>query len=363
MRKHQLAIVCAAVLMPAAAFAAENFPLSYTSVGLEGSYVDSGNSKDKSVVRDNLDNYPEGGLNVTHQFNPNFSVLGQISYAQPETRNTNLDTSLLRYSLGGRVHPTKFRVLDWRPFGGLGYSYTDINVDNGPSKTEDAIYLEGGFQRMLAPRLLAEAGVRARTELEDGYVDAQPFIGLQYVFGRTYPAAPQPVRMAPEPMKVQAPPPKDTDGDGVIDAMDKCPGTPQGALVDSDGCPKKLTREIRQTLYVEFELDRTEVRDQFIPEIGELAKVLKQYPDSTILLEGHTDSTGASSYNQRLSKSRADAVMKVLINEFSIDRNRITTTGMGESQPIASNSTAEGRAQNRRVEAIVSGEYSEILKK
>lgn len=55
--------------------------------------------------------------------------------------------------------------------------------------------------------------------------------------------------------------------------------------------------------------------------------------------------------------------MKVLINEFGIDINRITTTGMGESQPIATNSTAEGRTQNRRVEAIVTGEYSELIKK
>jgi OOP family OmpA-OmpF porin len=55
--------------------------------------------------------------------------------------------------------------------------------------------------------------------------------------------------------------------------------------------------------------------------------------------------------------------MKVLINEFSIASGRITTTGMGESQPVATNKTPEGRAENRRVEAIVSGEYSELLKK
>ena len=362
MRKTYLAAVCAATLIPGVTFGAENFPLGYTSIGVEGSYVDAGNSRNKSAVQDNLSNFYQGGINLTHQFNPNWGLFGQVGYAEPETRNGNLDTELLQYSLGGRLHPAKFRLAGWRPFGGLGYSYTDIDVDAGGSKNEDFIYLEGGLQRMVAPRFMIEAGVRARTELEEGYVDGQYFAGVHYLFNRKFPAAPKPMAVATrEPAVV--PPPVDTDGDGVIDQLDQCPNTPQGALVDSKGCPKELTKEIRETLYVEFELDKTEVRPQFFPEIEKLAVVLKQYPNSTILLEGHTDSTGSASYNQKLSQSRADAVMKVLINEFGIAKQRITTTGMGESQPIATNDTAEGRAQNRRVEAIVSGEYSEIIKK
>ncbi|BEH15252.1 MAG: cell envelope biogenesis protein OmpA [Alteromonadaceae bacterium] len=362
MRMTYLAAVCATICLPSLAVSAENFPLSYWTVGIEGSHVDSGNSRNKSVVQDNFSNYYEGGINVTHQFNPNWSVLLQGSYAEPETRATGIDTELLRFSIGGRAHPAKFRLAGWRPFGGLGYSYTDIDVTSGVSKNEDAIFLEGGMQRMVAPRFMIEAGVRARTELDDGYVDGQYFAGVHYLFNRKFPSAPKPAAVTTTKPAV-VPPPKDSDGDGVIDELDKCPNTPQGALVDSDGCPKELTKEIRETLYVEFELDKTEVRRQFFPEIAKLAKVMKQYPTSSILLEGHTDSTGSASYNQKLSKSRADAVMKVLVNEFGIDTNRITTTGMGESQPIATNSTAEGRAQNRRVEAIVTGKYSELIKK
>ncbi|RBP25041.1 OOP family OmpA-OmpF porin [Marinobacter pelagius] len=342
----------------------ENFPISYNSLGVEGSYVDSGNSRNKGVKEDNFSNYGEYGVNFTRQFEPRFSMFLQATYAEPETRLTNLDGELWRLSAGGRVHPLKFRLSGWRPFGGLGYSYTDIDIEApfGP-KDENALYIEGGMQRMVSPRFLVEAGVRARTELEDGYVDGQYFAGVHYLFGREYPRAPDPQVRIDKTRPVAVAPPKDSDGDGVIDELDKCPDTPQGALVDSDGCPKELTKTIRETLYVEFELDRTEVRPQYFQEIGELAKILRQYPNSTILLEGHTDSTGSSSYNQQLSKSRADAVMKVLVERFEIDVDRITTSGMGESQPIASNKTAEGRAQNRRVEAIVSGKYSEIIKK
>ena len=356
-----LAALCGTAFVPGVAISSENFPISYTSAGLEGSYVDSGNSRNKSAVQDNLANYLEGGLNVSHQFNPNFSLLTQASYAEPETRVNNVDVELWRLSLGGRIHPGKFRLGGWRPFAGSGYSNTNLNVDGGDSKNEDSLYLEGGLQRMLAPRFMFEAGVRARTELEDGYIDGQYFAGIHYLFNREFPAAPSSQLDTRRELVVA--PPKDSDTDGVIDAQDKCPNTPQGALVDADGCPKELTREIRETLYVEFELDKTDVREAFFPKIEKLAQVMKQYPASTILLEGHTDSTGSTSYNQRLSKSRADSVMRVLINEFRIERDRITTSGMGESQPIASNETLEGRGQNRRVEAIVSGEHTEILKK
>lgn len=354
----------AVILLPGMAFAKDDFPIEYNAVGIEGSYIDSGNSRDKDATSDNLSNYGTFGLNFTRQFNSNISMLVQGSYAEPDTRNTDLDVEMLRFSLGGRVHPGKFRLGGWRPFGGAGYSYTDFDVDQGvSSKTEDALYVEGGFQRMVSQRFMVEAGIRARTELEEGYVDGEYFAGVHYMFGREYPRSPKSEVVLQTKREPKVAPPKDSDGDGVIDEMDKCPDTPEGALVDSDGCAKELTKEIRETLYVEFELDKTEVRSEFFPEIEELAEVMEQYPSSKILLEGHTDSTGSSGYNQELSKSRADAVMKVLIDEFSIDSDRIKTTGMGQSQPVASNDTAEGRAENRRVEAIVSGEYSEIIKK
>lgn len=339
------------------------FPLSYSFIGAEVSYVDSGNSRNKSTNPDNLSNYPELGLTLGHQFTPNFTLMGALGYAETETRRSDIDTDILRGSIGGRIHPGKFRLADWRPFGGLGYSYTDIDVDGAlDSKTEDAIYLEGGLQRMMTDSFVFEAGIRARTELEDGYVDGQAFAGVQYLFNKSYPQRPkETVFERPEPEPVA--PPADTDGDGVVDPNDLCPDTPKGALVDEDGCHKELTKEIKETLYVEFDLDGTEVKPEYFDEIEKLADLMTQYPTSRILLEGHTDSTGSARYNQSLSHSRADSVMKVLINQFDVSSERISTTGMGESQPVANNATAEGRAQNRRVEAILSGKHTEIMKK
>lgn len=342
-----------------------HFPLSYSFIGAEVGYVDSGNSKDKSSNIDNLANYPEYGLTLGHQFNPNFTLMGAFSYGDAETRSTDIDTEILRGSIAGRIHPGKFRLANWRPFAGLGYSYTDIDVDGAlDSKTEDALYLEGGFQRMVSERIVFEAGARARTELEDGYVDGQVFAGVQFLFNRSYPQAPKnQLPKLPEPVAPPVAPPADTDGDGVPDPRDLCPDTPRGALVDEDGCARELTREIKETLYVEFDLDGTDVKREYFDDIGKLAELMTQYPTSRILLEGHTDSTGSSRYNQILSQSRADSVMKVLVQEFNIGSERISTTGMGESQPVADNATDEGRATNRRVEAILTGKHTEIMQK
>ncbi|MFV8571576.1 OmpA family protein [Marinobacter sp. SBS5] len=351
----------AALAIPAATATAQDFPSRYSSLGIEASFVDSGNSDVTSRAGDDITNYWEFGLNFTHQFNPNISMLLQGSYAESETKKLDEDLDILRGSIGARFHPSRYRLAGWRPFAGGGYSYADIDVDNLGSQGEDLIFAEAGLQKMIAPRFIAEAGVRGRVEIEDEYFDAQVFAGVHYVFGRTFASAPtgrQPLDFS----KLSAPP-ADSDGDGVPDNRDNCPNTPQGALVDDDGCAKELTREIKETLYVEFAHDKTEVQQAFYPDLKNLAKVLTQYPTSRILLEGHTDSTGPSSYNQKLSKSRADAVMKVLIDHFGINADRIRTTGMGESQPIATNDTDEGRAKNRRVEAIVSGQYTEIMKK
>ncbi len=86
--------------------------------------------------------------------------------------------------------------------------------------------------------------------------------------------------------------------------------------------------------------------------IQELAKILNKYKDTNILIEGHTDSTGTADYNQRLSERRAGSVAQY-VESLNVAASRITTKGYGESQPVATNATVEGRAKNRRVEVAI----------
>ncbi|MEN6431308.1 MAG: OmpA family protein [Smithella sp.] len=109
----------------------------------------------------------------------------------------------------------------------------------------------------------------------------------------------------------------------------------------------------RQTLNVEFDFDKSTIKKGYYQDIDNLAGVMKQYPDLNLVIEGHTDSIGSDAYNEKLSRERADAVKNYMVEKNGIDANRIKAIGFGEKQPVASNDTSEGRAQNRRVEAAV----------
>jgi outer membrane protein OmpA-like peptidoglycan-associated protein len=100
---------------------------------------------------------------------------------------------------------------------------------------------------------------------------------------------------------------------------------------------------------VTFDVDKEDIKASFYPVLDSVALVLDEYDKTIIDVVGHTDSTGSHQYNQALSERRADSVAKYLISQ-KVDRVRIETFGMGETRPIADNSTAQGRQLNRRVE-------------
>lgn len=143
--------------------------------------------------------------------------------------------------------------------------------------------------------------------------------------------------------------PLDSDQDGVIDCKDKCSGTPEISKVDENGCP--LMAVIR--LYVQFDYKKTVVKPEFFNEIKKLGDFMKNHPNLNATIEGHTDNIASADYNLKLSQQRAAAVMKVLVEKEKIDSKRLTAVGYGLTKPIAGNDTEEGRAKNRRVEALL----------
>jgi outer membrane protein OmpA-like peptidoglycan-associated protein len=101
-----------------------------------------------------------------------------------------------------------------------------------------------------------------------------------------------------------------------------------------------------------FDVDKTALKEDATTELADLARVLKDYPDTVLVVEGHTDSTGSAAHNKKLSEQRAQSVIDVLATD-GVDRSRLTAKGWGEDKPIQSNTTADGRAQNRRVEVHI----------
>jgi OOP family OmpA-OmpF porin len=141
--------------------------------------------------------------------------------------------------------------------------------------------------------------------------------------------------------------PIDSDNDGVPDYMDKCPGSPAGAKVDAAGCVVSIT------LNVKFDTSKAVVKSQYLPEIEQVAQVMKQYPELKAEIQGYTDNVGNAAKNQALSEARAKSVREVLVTKYGIAADRVTAKGYGEEKPVAGNDTPAGREKNRRVEAVI----------
>ena len=148
---------------------------------------------------------------------------------------------------------------------------------------------------------------------------------------------------APTPVPVDG----DDDNDGVPNSRDKCPNTRAGATVDADGC--EITENLTINLVVEeFDFDSAVLKPEMKAALEDFVDKVKASPGhESVTVIGHTDSTGPEAYNLKLSERRAQAAADYL---ESLGIDSITVKGMGESQPIADNSTREGRAQNRRIE-------------
>jgi outer membrane protein OmpA-like peptidoglycan-associated protein len=144
---------------------------------------------------------------------------------------------------------------------------------------------------------------------------------------------------------------KDTDGDGVDDSRDKCPDTSAGTRVDAAGCPILFTSERTPVVLrgVTFESGKSALKPDSYTILDIVAASLIANPDIRVEIAGHTDNTGAAAVNTRLSQARADAVRAYLASK-GVGPDRMIAKGYGPTVPVATNTTAAGRAQNRRVE-------------
>ncbi|GGC54774.1 hypothetical protein GCM10011387_05360 [Pedobacter quisquiliarum] len=148
---------------------------------------------------------------------------------------------------------------------------------------------------------------------------------------------------------------KDTDGDGVADQFDKCPGTPAGTAVDGSGCPlpKMQADSVAGTATgyepIQFEFNSSVLKTESYPILDALSSRVREN-NGKITLKGYASSEGTAAYNMKLSKDRANSVKTYLVNS-GVNASQVTARGYGEANPIASNDTEEGRIQNRRVES------------
>jgi len=137
----------------------------------------------------------------------------------------------------------------------------------------------------------------------------------------------------------------------VLDKDDKCPDTP--GTVANDGCPEVTAVVIAElneySKTVLFDVNKSTIRPESEEALEAIHDIMHEYDNTIFHIEGHTDSQGSDEYNLKLSKERAASVKDWLVRN-GIPASRLTSEGYGESRPIAPNTTAAGRQQNRRVE-------------
>jgi outer membrane protein OmpA-like peptidoglycan-associated protein len=155
----------------------------------------------------------------------------------------------------------------------------------------------------------------------------------------------------------------DRDGDGIVDGIDKCPDEAESKndYLDADGCPDEKPAQVRVTHdqieiteKIQFEIAKSRILPVSYGILNQVAQVMRDYPAISIRIEGHTDSDGSDAYNQKLSQERAASVLEYLAGQ-GLERSRMGAVGLGETQPIDTNRTAEGRTNNRRVEFHITG--------
>jgi outer membrane protein OmpA-like peptidoglycan-associated protein len=263
-------------------------------------------------------------------------------------------------------------ALDYFSFSGSGRSYPGLSVGYGlrilpESKFKPFVLVGAGVGQannfpLALKSQISTLHMFGRVGLEDLYKTEKWSLGLvgDFIFaeldGKPIDSAQLALPMLTitwnlEKRKDEPVKKVDSDKDGVYDDKDECPDTPRGTKVNSIGCPKG--QKVIKSLQVEFETAKAIVKPSYMKVLDAFGQFLKDNPDLTVTIEGHTDSVGKDDYNMRLSLERTTEVRRLLIERWQLAPDRLNSEGYGETRPIADNETAEGRAKNRRVITIL----------
>ncbi len=308
---------------------------------------------------DEPDDYDIGTVGVGIGYAFTDSLAGEVSYLGWDGDGDTLWFTAFRSlgQAGNRVQPM---VL-------LGGGRTKYDTDGMESDNRAQYFAGFGAFGGLGERLSWRADLRAVQTDGDG---VKPFgqLGITVFLGDVSPA---PVRrdepsvpVWPQPEEEDkcpdvpagvpvdedgCPLPLDSDGDGVLDDKDRCPDTQAGAVVGEDGCYVHPDEPI--TFTIVFDTDESVIRADQERTLRQGLEMLRKYPITDAVIEGHADWRASQAHNLPLSERRAESVRDYLVAR-GIDPDRLTTVGYGELNPVADNTTPEGQQQNRRVTTI-----------
>ena len=285
------------------------------------------------------------------------SALGlELAYNRHEFQETN--QALRVFDIVGLYRFTPVDQFSWVAGAGLGMAELTRGVDDGYNP---ALKLRLGFDYSFTQSLVATLAVDYqyvnKTINEDNLYNANmhlfaPRFQLTWYFGKcekTSGLTDAAIYRKEHPATDIA---ADDDKDGVINKNDKCPSTPAGVKVNAYGCGTKEKGIVQ--ININFASGKSIVEKRYSNELKKLADFMKENPKTNVEIQGHTDSSGSKELNKKISQARASSVRTYLIENFKIEPSRLSSKGYGDEKPVESNNTAQGRALNRRVIAVIS---------
>ncbi|MDO6441530.1 OmpA family protein [Marinobacter sp. 2_MG-2023] len=346
------------------------------------------------------------GVGLEYRFKPNWAIEAMYSRADADRKYVSGSSDFEEIRVDGTYY---FAAQDkaWNPYVSAGVGNADFGVGDvisyntaGTDHDETRVNVGTGVRYNVSDAISLRGDLREFHGIDESTFDTQVSLGISFAFNRTVGSA--------APMA-----PADTDNDGVPDSRDQCPGTPAGASVDSTGCEPDAdgdgVADVRDacpdtprgadvnsrgceldsdndgvvnsqdlcpntaagaevdetgcegvtetidtfTIEVKFPTNSSVIGNAYDAEIRRVADALKANPGTVVEIAGHADNRGKASYNEFLSQRRAEAVAERLTGALGVDAEKVSAKGYGESEPVASNDTAAGRAENRRVEARI----------
>ena len=323
----------------------------------------SGILTDSKAGLDN-DNYYNLGISIAKNFDELFIDQIEFTYLRSENigyenSNINGNTNINRAFLNA---VKKFELTDrLAAYGLAGIGYQDVTQELNEHQ-DSPIFNYGIGLRYDIPYygIAIKGDVRHLIATKETQNDVMYTLGLGLPLGKKYKddeisvkvpiIDKQPTKKTIEEKSEITPAViiknDDDDNDGVINKVDKCPNTSPGVKVNKDGCVETIN------LNINFDNNSADIKRIYNEKLDSFAKMLVSNKNLTAVIEAHTDSKGSDAYNQNLSDRRAISVVNAL-KSYGIESSRLKAIGYGESQPIASNDTEEGKALNRRVTALI----------
>ncbi len=322
----------AIAMLVAAPFAAANAGVTVTPLMLGYTMYNTEHNNDKLTNGPELKDDLFVGAALGVELTPWLGFEAEYSQVKGDLEGLAPNAEYKQQTLAGNFYATSDLITKnydskIKPYVLLGAGQAKYKMD-GLAEKKDTIGNTGfgAFWRM-NDVLSLRTEARAQYDFDDKFWNYTALAGLNVVLGgHLKPAAPvvEVVPVQPMPTPVQP-------------------------------APQQLTEDLNMELRVFFDTNKSNIKDQYKPEIAKVAEKLSEYPNATARIDGHTDNTGPRKLNERLSLARANSVKSALVSEYNVDASRLTTQGFAWDQPIADNKTKEGRAMNRRVFATITG--------